>query len=161
MNSTEFTGIYPISIEYLFFVLCRFRTINYEVIERYAHLLKTKGVEGVVINGWTGEGMTLTVDERKKLCEEWVKCGRKLDFKVFLVIGGCTSLAETYELAEHAERIRVDCVLVLPDPFYCKYMTEDDLVKYLKDIHLRMSTRPLCYVYRRDRVINRRSKLRN
>lgn len=72
--------------------------------------------------------MTLTIDERKRVAEEWVKVGTKYSFKVFLVLGG-TTLAELYNLAEHAEKIKVDAVLVYPDNYYRKYMTEDDLVK--------------------------------
>lgn len=136
----------------------RCRTVNYDAIDRYSNFLKTKGVDGVVVNGWTGEGMTLTIDERKKLAEEWVRCGHKIGLKVFLLIGGCTSLAETYELAEHAEKIRVDCCLVVPDQYYRKHMTEDDLVKYLKDIYVRMGTRPFFYVYHKRDCVKQRSK---
>lgn len=104
------------------------RTINYDIIDKYGKHLKDYGIEGVVVNGWTGEGMTLTVDERKRIAEEWVKIGTKYGFKVFLVLGG-TTLAELYNLAEHAEKIKVDAVLVYPQYFYKKYMTEEDLVK--------------------------------
>lgn len=106
----------------------RYRTINYDVIDKYGYHLKHRGIEGVVVNGWTGEGMTLTVDERKRVAEEWVKVGTKYGLKTFLVVGG-TTLAELYTLAEHAEKIKVDAVLVYPDYYYKKYMNEEDLVK--------------------------------
>lgn len=112
----------------LFILYFRCRTINYDCIDRYGHFLKEKGVEGVLVNGWTGEGMTLGVEERKKVTEEWVKCGKKYGLKVCLLVGGCTTLADTYDIAEHAERCNVDCVLVVPDPFYRKHMTEEDLI---------------------------------
>lgn len=134
---------------FLFEFFYRYRTVNYEIIDKYGQHLKSRGIEGVVVNGWTGEGMTLTVDERKRLIEEWVKIGRKYEFKVFLVLGG-TTLADLYYLAEHAEKIKVDAVLIYPDYFYKKYMTEDDLVRYLKDFYTRMPTRPFFYIYRRE-----------
>lgn len=81
-----------------------------------------------MVNGWTGEGLTLTVEERKRVVEEWVKVGLKFGFKVFLVLGG-TTLHELYHLAEHAEKIKVDAVLIYPDIHYRKYMNEEDLIK--------------------------------
>lgn len=84
-----------------------------------------------------------------KIAEEWVKIGRKYVFKVFLVLGG-TTLADTYYLAEHAEKIKVDAVFFYPDYFYQKYMTEEDLVKYFKDFYIRMPTRPFFYIYSKE-----------
>jgi len=120
-------------------------TINYEMIDKYAHFLKTKGMHGVMVLGYTGEGMVLTVEERKRVAEEWFKVTRKYDLKMLLNIGGMT-LPEVYELAEHAEKLMVDAVMVLPDLFYKPYYVED-LVKYIKDIHMYMPTRPLMYYH--------------
>lgn len=47
------------------------RTINYDVIDKYGQYLKSKGIQGVLVNGVTREGTTLRVDERKRLAEEW------------------------------------------------------------------------------------------
>jgi len=120
-------------------------TINYEMIDKYAHFLKAKGMHGVMVNGMTGEGMTLTLDERKKLAEKWFEVTRKYDLKMLLNIGGI-SITETYELAEHAERLKVDAVMLMPDLFY-KPITEVDLVKYIKDIVMYMPTRPVFYYH--------------
>lgn len=120
-------------------------TINYDVIDKYAHHLKTIGMHGVMINGMTGEGMTLTMDERKKLTEKWLEVTRKYEMKMIVNIGGL-NLPETYELAEHAERMKVDGVLLLPDLFY-KPKTEEDLMMYLKNIMTYMPTRPVFYYH--------------
>lgn len=115
------------------------------MIDKYAHFLKTKGMHGVMVHGMTGEGMTLTVEERKRLTEEWFKVTRKYDLKMLLNIGGMT-LPDIYELAEHAEKLMVDAVMVMPDLFF-KPMIEEDLVKYIKDIVMYMPTRPLMYYH--------------
>lgn len=120
-------------------------TINYEVIDKYGQYLKTMGMHGVMVNGMTGEGTTLTIDERKRLAEKWFEVTRKYDLKMLLNIGGL-DLPEIYELAEHAERLKVDAVMVLPDLFY-RPKTEEDLMYYLKDIVLHMPTRPLFYYH--------------
>lgn len=119
--------------------------IHYEMIDKYAHMLKTKGIHGVMVNGYTGEGFTMTVEERKKVAEEWFKVTRKYDLKMLLNIGGM-SMPETYELAEHAEKLMVDAVMVMVDFAYKPYMMED-LIKYMKDIMMYMPTRPMFYYH--------------
>ena len=41
--------------------------VNYEPIEAYCQLLVKNGLQGVFINGSSGEGYMLTEDERMKL----------------------------------------------------------------------------------------------
>lgn len=103
------------------------------------------GCNGVLINGTTGEGSCLRVDERKKLAEVWLKCCRKFELTCMIQIGGC-GIKDVYDLAEHAEKIGVDCVLCLPDLFF-KPNTENDLVCYIKDIMKYCPTRPFYYYH--------------
>lgn len=120
-------------------------TINYDVIDKYAHHLKTMGFHGVMVFGSTGEGMALTVEERMKLAERWFEVTRKYDLKMLLNIGGLP-LPELYVLAEHAEKLKVDAVMLMPDLFY-KPKTAEDLIYYIKDIAMRMPTRPIFYYH--------------
>lgn len=83
------------------------------MIDKYAHFLKNKGMHGVMVLGYTGEGMVITVEERKRVAEEWYKVTRKYGLKMLLNIGGI-ALPEIYQLAEHAEALKVDAVMVLP-----------------------------------------------
>lgn len=46
--------------------------VNYEPIEAYAKMLQKNGLQGVFINGSSGEGYMLTEEERMKLAERWV-----------------------------------------------------------------------------------------
>lgn len=119
--------------------------VNYDVIDKYAHHLKTMGMHGVMVNGMTGEGMTLTMDERKKVTEKWMEVTRKYDLKMLVNIGGIT-LTEVYELAEHAEKLKVDAVMIMPDLFY-RPKTEEDLVMFMKDIMMHMPSRPVFYYH--------------
>lgn len=121
------------------------KTINYDVIEKYGVYLKTKGIQGVFVNGVTGEGTTLRIDERKHLAEEWLKVCRKHGLTMVLCIGGA-DIADVYEMTEHAEKIGVDCIVLLPDLFY-KPRTEEDLVNYFKDINKYVSRVPLFYYH--------------
>ena len=47
-------------------------TVNLEIIPAYAAMLYRNGLVGVFVNGTTGEGMSLTFDERLALAEKWV-----------------------------------------------------------------------------------------
>lgn len=120
-------------------------TINYDVIDKYAYHLKKMGMHGVMVLGLTGEGMTLTLEERKKLTEKWFEVTRKYDLKMLVNIGGF-ALPEVYEFAEFVEKLKVDGVLLLPDLFY-KPKTAEDLMLYLKDIMVKMPTRPTFYYH--------------
>lgn len=120
-------------------------TVNYDVIDKYGQYLKSTGMNGVMVNGMTGEGMCLTLDERKKLAEKWMEVTRKYEMKMLLNIGGM-DVADVYELATHAEHLKVDAVMVLPDLFY-KPKTEEDLVYYMKDITKYMPSIPMFYYH--------------
>lgn len=115
------------------------------MIDKYCHHLKSMGMHGVMVNGMTGECTTLTMMERKKLTEKWLEVTRKYDMKMLLNIGG-SDLTDMYEMAEHAEKLRVDAVMVMPDLFF-KPCVVEDLVMYIKDICMRMPTRPLFYYH--------------
>lgn len=121
------------------------RNVNYDNIERYANLLKQKNVQGVMVNAASGEGLTLRTEERKRLAEEWLKVARKYQLTMVLNIGS-TNVVEVYELAEHAEKIGVDAIVVLPDLFF-RPRFEEDLVQYLRDVAQYAPTRPLFYYY--------------
>jgi len=121
------------------------RSIDYDVIDKYGQYLKTKGVHGVLVNGTVGEGTTLRIDEHRRLAEEWLKVTRKYGLTMMLAIGG-VSVADTYDLVEHAEKIGVDAIVLLPDLFY-KPRTEEDLVDYIKDVAKYAPTRPIYYYH--------------
>jgi len=77
--------------------------INTEIIADYAKKLMGDGLKGVFICGTTGEGMLLTLEERKTVAEEWVKHNSP-DFKVIVHVG-TTSSKQSKNLAKHAQKI--------------------------------------------------------
>lgn len=60
-------------------------------------------------------------------------------------IGG-TSIANVYDLAEHAEANKADAVICLPELFF-KPTNEEDLVDYLKKIAEHCPSRPFFYYH--------------
>ncbi|MDD3189625.1 MAG: dihydrodipicolinate synthase family protein, partial [Fermentimonas sp.] len=55
-------------------------------ISDYASMLQKNGLIGVFINGSSGEGYMLTVEERMKLAEKWISVAPK-GFKVIVHVG--------------------------------------------------------------------------
>jgi len=121
------------------------RMVNYDKIDEYAKMLKMKGVDAVLVNSAIGEGVCLRLDERKRLCEEWLNACRKHQLMCMVQIGGAC-IADVYELAEHAEKIGVDACICLPDLFF-RPLCEEDLVQYLRDVAQRCASRPLLYCH--------------
>lgn len=120
--------------------------INLSVIGRYVdYLVEEQGVKNVFVNGTTGEGLSLSLLERRLLAEEWVKQGRnKLDQVVIHV--GALSLKDSQELARHAAEIGADGIAVMA-PFFLKPGNKDALVSFLKEVAAVASTLPFYYYH--------------
>lgn len=119
--------------------------INYDLIEPYTKFLKTKGITAILVNGTTGEGMLLTVDERKKITQKWYDACKKHDVLLMVQISGCP-FVDAVELAKHAATLNVDGVLCLPE-LYFKPKTIEKLVDYMKDIAVHCPKVPLYYYH--------------
>lgn len=119
--------------------------INHEIIEPYAKFLKAKGINAILVNGTSGEGMLLSVEERKKVTEKWSEVCKKLDILLMVQISGCP-FVDAVELAKHASDLQVDGVLCLPE-LYFKPKTIQKLVQYLKDISVHCPQTPLYYYH--------------
>ncbi len=105
--------------------------VNYEPIEAYANMLQKNGLQGVFINGSSGEGYMLTDDERMKLAEKWVAVAPK-GFKVIVHVGSCC-VKSSRALAEHAQKIGAWGIGAMAPPFP-KIGRIEELVKYIEEI---------------------------
>ena len=105
--------------------------INLEPIPAYAAMLAKNGLQGVFINGSSGEGYMLTTDERKTLAEAWIKAA-PAGFKVIVHVGSCC-LRESMELAKHAAEIGAWGIGAMAPPFP-KIGRVEELVKYCEAI---------------------------
>lgn len=105
--------------------------LNFAVIERYAKQLKGDGVKGVFVCGTTGEGLSLTMDERKLLLEEWLR-HQEPDFKVISHVGS-TALLQSAELARHAAKKGAFAVSTMGPPYFQPKQVEE-LIGYCYEI---------------------------
>ncbi|MEO6134295.1 MAG: dihydrodipicolinate synthase family protein [Ginsengibacter sp.] len=94
-------------------------SLNIGAIPGYYQMLKTNGVTGGFICGSTGEGVSLTMQEKKDVTKAWADCTKNdSDFKVMLLTGG-TCLADCIELAKYAQHAGLYAVSFTA-PFYFK-----------------------------------------
>ncbi|XP_005880273.1 PREDICTED: N-acetylneuraminate lyase isoform X2 [Myotis brandtii] len=120
--------------------------INLSVIGQYVdYLVEKQGVKNIFVNGTTGEGLSLSISERRRVAEEWVTKGRnKLDQVVIHV--GALSLKESQELAKHAAEIGADGIAVIA-PFFLKPQNKDDLTAFLKEVAAAAPALPFYYYH--------------
>lgn len=94
-------------------------SLNVDLVPEYYHFLKNNGVTGAFICGSTGEGVSLTMEEKKMVADAWAQASRgDNDFKVMLLLGG-TCIADCIELAQYAQKIGLYAVSFTA-PFYFK-----------------------------------------
>ncbi len=105
--------------------------VNYSIIPQYAELLKRNGLIGVFINGSSGEGYMLTVEERIKLAEKWVESVPS-NFKIIVHVGA-TCIQDSIKLAQHAQKIGAMAVGAMASPFP-KVSRVNELVNYCEEI---------------------------
>jgi N-acetylneuraminate lyase len=101
--------------------------VNLDVVKPYAELLQANRVAGVFVNGTTGEGMSLTMDERRALSESWVQASPQ-GFKVMIHVGH-TCQAESRALATHAADIGAAAIGEI-GPVFFRPSRVDALVDY-------------------------------
>ncbi len=76
---------------------------------------EASAIEGLLVLGTTGEGILLTVDERRRVAELAVDCAGGLRI---IVHCGAQTTAETAALAQHAAQAGADGVAVIAPPYF-------------------------------------------
>ena len=118
--------------------------VNFEPIPAYAAMLKKNGLQGVFINGSSGEGYMLTPEERMKLAECWMAAA-PAGFKVIVHVGSCC-VRESCHLAEHAASIGAWGIGAMAPPFP-KINRVEELVKYIEEIACGAPNLPFYYYH--------------
>src|SRR6185437_9293354 len=114
------------------------------VIDRYAHHLVGSGVKGAFVCGTTGEGLSMTSDERMKVAERWTKVvGNNL--KVIVHVGH-TSQRDSIELARHAAKVGASATAALA-PFFYKPASIQALVDFVRPIAAAAAALPFYYYH--------------
>jgi N-acetylneuraminate lyase len=118
--------------------------LDLDAVPRLVEHLVGEGVSGVFCNGSTGEGESLTPDERRAVAAAFVKAsGGRL--RVYVQVGS-NSLRVARGLAAHAVEIGADAIAATP-PGYFKPDTARDAVACLEEIASAAPRLPLLFYH--------------
>ena len=118
--------------------------LNLDAIEPHAQRLINQGVVGAFVNGTTGEGQSLSCDERRWVTQRWCEVsGNKL--KVIAHVGH-PSFVEARSLAEHAAEAGVAGIAAMP-PYFFKPTTVDDVLASLAPVAAAAPNLPFYYYH--------------
>jgi 4-hydroxy-tetrahydrodipicolinate synthase len=93
--------------------------------------LLSNGCDGLSVLGTTGEGASLSVDERIVVLERLITDG--IPARVLLPGTGCCAVPDTVRLIARAVHLGVPGVLMVP-PFYYKNVSEDGLFAAFSEV---------------------------
>jgi N-acetylneuraminate lyase len=97
-------------------------SLNLDVIPGYVARLRSQHLAGVFVCGTTGEGASLTTDERTLVAEQWMAAvGRELPVTVHV---GQNSLEDAKSLARHAQQIGANAIAAVAPSFFRPAMSE-------------------------------------
>jgi N-acetylneuraminate lyase len=106
-------------------------SLNLPMIDQQAKALVASGVQGAFICGTTGEGLSLTTEERLMVAEKWVKAAPE-QLKVIVHVGH-NSLKDSRELAAHAGQIGAHAFATMGSNFF-RPGNMEQLVQYCEDV---------------------------
>ena len=92
------------------------KSVNWDMIPKLADWLAGNGVTAAFICGTTGEGFSLSTEERMRVAECWLKSAAK-KLKVVVHVAH-NSLDESRRLAAHAEQIGADAIASIGPTFF-------------------------------------------
>lgn len=107
--------------------------LNTAIIPEYYASLKRNGVIGAFICGSTGEGVSLTFEEKVSTLKAWAEVTKgDDDFTLMMFLGG-TNIKECRELAAIAEKEGVDAIS-FTSPYYFKPADAEQLALSCKAV---------------------------
>lgn len=123
---TDFKGIYPVLITPMFDDY----EIDYEGLKGNIDHLINQGVAGIVVNGSTGEFVSLAKEERNKITELAVE---HINGRVPLLVGTAAERTEVaIEYTQHAEKAGADGSLLINS--YYAHPKENEIYEHFKAV---------------------------
>ena len=103
------------------------RTLDTMAFEDLTSFLAAGGVDGVLACGTTGEGVLLSVAERRTITELFLD-SRPAGFQI-AVHAGAQTTADTVAIAAHAKQVGADAVAVIAPPYFP--LDHEELTRHL------------------------------
>jgi len=106
-------------------------SLNLPILEHQARALAENRVKGAFICGTTGEGLSLTTEERAQVAEKWMSAASK-SLQIIVHVGH-QSAHESRQLAAHAQRIGAAAFATIAPTFF-RATNLEQLVDYCAQI---------------------------
>ncbi|XP_077968348.1 N-acetylneuraminate lyase-like [Styela clava] len=119
--------------------------LNLEMIDEYVNFLEKGKVSNVFILETSGEGCSLSLEERKKVTEKWISAAKRRIRNVIVHVG-TQNLVDTKTLAKHAESIGAAGIATVSS-FYFKPKTPKHLAIYLSEVAEAAPNTPMMYYH--------------
>lgn len=91
-------------------------SLHLDIIPKYAEMLIHNGVKGAFVAGSTGEGVSMSYDEKVQLIKAWGGITDQRLLKIAMV--GGNSVAEMKQLAQLAEQQKYDAIAILAPHYF-------------------------------------------
>jgi len=117
--------------------------INPAAVPGYVDFLAKGKIDGVFVLGTLGEGLSLTVSERKQVAEAWIQAAKGKLSSVIVHIGA-GNLRDTLELAQHAAKAGATAIACMLPSFF-KPSCEAKAVEYLEQVAAQAPDTPFYY----------------
>ncbi len=128
-NKKQYQGVFAAALT----PLTETNAIALDDLPPFLDFLANRGCHGALLFGTTGEGPSLSVEQRKslmKMAAEW----RNAHPSFMLFVGvGTPSLDETIQLTHSAFDLGMDAVLALP-PYYFRNVSDEGLFAWFQSI---------------------------
>ncbi len=119
-------------------------SLNLDPIESHADLLARNGIAGVFVCGSTGEGVSMTTDERMRCLQRWCDVARGR-LKMLAHVGH-NSVGDARALAAHAQKSGADAIGTVA-PSVLRPATLDDLVDWCASVAAAAPELPYYYYH--------------
>ncbi|HDR7795634.1 TPA: 4-hydroxy-tetrahydrodipicolinate synthase [Bacillus luti] len=119
-------GAFPVLIT----PMDEFQEIDWKGLKQNVNYFINQKVAGIIINGSTGEFVSLSKEERLNIVETVLK---EVDGRIPVIVGtAAETTKETIEYTKHAEAHGADCALII-NSYYCK-PKEEEIYFHFKEI---------------------------
>ncbi|MFK7736118.1 MAG: dihydrodipicolinate synthase family protein [Pirellulaceae bacterium] len=140
MDSPRLTGL----VAATYTPLTEDGSVNVQLVKPLVEYLLAQKIQGLYVCGSTGEGMSLSSDERKQVAEAYVHA---TEGRVPVIVQvGHNSLVEARSLAAHAQEIGADTISATC-PSYFKVASTDSLVACMAEIAAAAPELPFYYYH--------------
>ncbi|CAG2112131.1 unnamed protein product, partial [Medioppia subpectinata] len=129
--------------------------VDVSQIPAYLKYLVDSGVDGLYICGTTGEGYSLTNDEKVAIVSAWRQAidAQSAGHLLSVVNVSSTCLKESLQLSRKVQDLGFDAIAVLP-PIYYKPTNVGEWVDYMRTFTIAAPQTPLYYYHNAKRVVD-------